>query len=136
MSKKNSSFRAPSKADAEFDQLMLKAKIDTKYKAKVAAVLKAKAANPDNLALKHFTLEDFGNLPPRKKDGLLQIVNSGVENPSSAVGCYAMQPTDYEMHKPFFSKVLADYHKVPINAAHKSDWVRGGYYCYTATNIH
>lgn len=38
------------------------------------------------------------------------------------MGCYAMQPSDYDRFKPFFSKVLADYHKVPADRKHVNDW--------------
>jgi len=38
------------------------------------------------------------------------------------MGCYAMQPADYDKYKPFFSKVLADYHGVAEDAVHKNDW--------------
>ncbi len=35
---------------------------------------------------------------------MLQICRSGIENPDSGMGCYAMQPADYDRFKPFFSK--------------------------------
>lgn len=52
------------------------------------------------------------------------------------MGVYAMQPADYDRFvmacdlladkgdrfKPFFSKVLADYHSVPADSKHVNDW--------------
>ena len=38
------------------------------------------------------------------------------------MGCYAMNPDDYDLFKPFFQKVLAEYHKVPEDAKHANNW--------------
>jgi hypothetical protein len=38
------------------------------------------------------------------------------------MGCYAMQPEDYDALKPFFSKALARYHGVAEDATHTNDW--------------
>jgi creatine kinase len=77
---------------------------------------------PDNLAMKHFDFEYFNSLSDDDKKGLLQCVRSGIENPDSGMGCYAMQPSDYDKFKPFFSKVLASYHNVGTDAKHVNDW--------------
>ena len=37
-----------------------------------------------------------------------------------------MQPADYDRFKPFFSKVLADYHSVAEDAKHANDWTVAG----------
>lgn len=47
----------------------------------------------------------FESLSDADKKGLLQCCRSGIENPDSGMGCYAMQPADYDRFKPFFSKV-------------------------------
>lgn len=49
---------------------------------------------------------------------ILWCINSGVANPDSQVGCYAMNPNDYEEFKPFFKKVLEKYHKVNLDEKH------------------
>jgi creatine kinase len=51
---------------------------------------------------------------------------SGIENPDSGMGCYANQPGDYDKFKPFFSKVLAQYHKVAEDAKHTNSWDLSG----------
>jgi creatine kinase len=82
-----------------------------------------KKSHPDNLAIKHFDLDYYNSLETEEeKAGLLQCVNSGLENADSGMGCYAMQPADYDRFKPFFSKVLSEYHKVAEVAKHFNDW--------------
>ena len=39
-----------------------------------------------------------------------------------AVYSLVLQPSDYDRFKPFFSKVLAQYHKVSENAKHTTNW--------------
>ena len=53
-------------------------------------------------------------------------MNSGIENTDSNMGCYAQQPEDYDTFKPFFSKALATYHKVPTDAVHTNSWDLAG----------
>ena len=92
--------------------------------AKISAI---KVSHPNNLAMKHFSVDYFNSLATdEEKSGLLQCVNSGVENADSGMGCYAMQPKDYDRFKPFFSKVLAEYHKVAEDAKHANDWSLDG----------
>ena len=92
--------------------------------AKITAI---KVSHPNNLAMKHFSIDYFNSLATdEEKSGLLQCVNSGVENADSGMGCYAMQPKDYDRFKPFFSKVLAEYHKVAEDAKHDNDWSLAG----------
>jgi len=46
-------------------------------------------------------------------DGLKRLekcVRSGLDNGDSGIGCYAMQPSDYDDLSPFFDKVVPDYH--------------------------
>jgi len=50
-------------------------------------------------------------------------LDSGRENPDSKMGCYAMQPDDYEVFHPFFKQVLEKYHKVDLTKKkHINDW--------------
>ncbi|PIE06467.1 MAG: arginine kinase [Rhodobacterales bacterium] len=77
---------------------------------------------PDNIALQSFDAAWFATLPEPLQDRLLTCMASGIENPESQMGCYACQPSDYDDLKPFFSKVLARYHKVPEDARHVNDW--------------
>ena len=55
---------------------------------------------------KHFNFAYFATLDDEGKKALLACCRSGIENPDSGMGCYAMQPSDYDRFKPFFSKVV------------------------------
>ncbi|MEM1374682.1 MAG: phosphagen kinase [Pseudomonadota bacterium] len=80
------------------------------------------AENPQNIALQSFDAAYYGSLSDQDRARLLQCMNSGIENADSEMGCYACQPGDYEDLRPFFSKALAAYHKVPEDARHVNDW--------------
>jgi creatine kinase len=81
-----------------------------------------KELHQGNRATKYFDLKYFDSLSDEDKAELLHIVRSGIENPDSGMGCYAMHPSDYDKFKPFFAKVIADYHKVSEDAKHVNDW--------------
>ncbi|MEE9313690.1 MAG: phosphagen kinase [Rhizobiaceae bacterium] len=87
--------------------------------SKIAAL---KQAHPKNIAIQCFEESYYESLDADKKKRLLKCINSGIENPDSEMGCYANQPTDYDDLKPFFSKVLARYHKVAEGTKHINDW--------------
>lgn len=88
----------------------------------VSKIEKLKAGWPDNIAVQSFDPDYFAKLSEDHKARLLKCLNSGIENPNSEMGCYACQPSDYDDFKPFFSKVLARYHRVPEDARHANDW--------------
>jgi hypothetical protein len=62
-------------------------------------------SHPNNLCAKHFTKEYAESLSEDDLRDFLKITKSGLENPNSEMGCYAMNPSDYDKYKPFFSKV-------------------------------
>lgn len=87
--------------------------------ARIAAL---KTSHPDNLMAKHFDVDYFNTLSSGEKDDLLRCCRSGIANPDSKMGVYAMQTTDYERFRPFFSSVLADNHGVSSGAKHVNNW--------------
>ena len=95
---------------------------DDKVVTTVEAIQKS---NPENRMAKHFDVEYYKGLGDDEKKGLVQCCRSGLENPDSSMGCYAMQPADYDRFKPFFSKVIADYHGVSVDAKHVNNWDLG-----------
>merc|ERR1712093_54405 len=99
-----------------------KGALQSKYAEALCRILLIKQCFPNNLACKHFDMGYFNSLSDEDKPQLLKIVRSGIENPDSGMGCYAMNPSDYDKFKPFFSKVLAGYHKVAEDAKHVNDW--------------
>ena len=72
--------------------------------------------------MKYFDLNLFQQMPLFKQKKFISIVRSGLENPASSLGCYAMETTDYDEYQPFFDQVIRDYHKAAPNAVHVTDW--------------
>lgn len=71
---------------------------------------KLKESKPDNLCAKHLSEEYLNSLDEEKQQLLYKITITGIENEDSGLGCYAMQPTDYDTFRPFFDKVIREYH--------------------------
>ena len=82
--------------------------------------------NTSIIALKHFDFNYYHTLSEEHQQRLVKIVRSAIDNPDSGMGCYAMNPDDYETFRPFFKKVLADYHKVPEDQKHVMNWSLDG----------
>lgn len=74
------------------------------------------------IAIKNLDFNYYNSLSEGQKLRLLKIIKSGLDNRDSYLGCYAMNPDDYDTFKPFFQKVLAEYHKVPEEAIHINNW--------------
>jgi len=77
---------------------------------------------PENRAIKHWNNDYFKSLSPELKKALLAVARSGIENPDSSMGLYAMQPSDYDRFKPYMDPVIRDYHNVPAGKNHVTDW--------------
>ena len=90
--------------------------------ADLARIAELKMTHPDNRMAKHFDEAYFNTLSDYDKKALLQCCRSGIENADSSMGVYAMQPVDYDRFKPFFRKLLADYHFVDVDAKHTNSW--------------
>jgi len=88
----------------------------------VEKIIALQAQWPDNIALSCFDPAYFSTLSEDQQARLMKCLNSGIENPDSEMGCYACQPSDYDDFKPFFSKVLARYHKVSETARQVNNW--------------
>jgi protein-arginine kinase len=95
---------------------------NTPFSTLLSKVRKIKKSNPNNLATKYFDLNLFQQMPLFKQKKFISIVRSGLENPASSLGCYAMETTDYDEYQPFFDQVIRDYHKAAPNAVHVTDW--------------
>lgn len=65
----------------------------------------------------------FNGLNDDQKVRLLNCCKSGIVNEDSCMGCYALNPADYDEFKPFFGKALELYHKVDLNTTkHVNNW--------------
>merc|ERR1712088_325757 len=82
-----------------------------------------KKSNPGNIMAACFDEAYYNSLNDDQKKRLLQCCNSGVMNSDSAMGCYAMNPNDYDEFEKFSKPVLEKYHKVDLAAkGHKNNW--------------
>jgi len=70
-----------------------------------------------------FDADYYKTLTEDQQIRLLTCCLSGVKNPDSCMGCYAMNPKDYDEFSPFFKKALAQYHKVDLAVKkHVNNW--------------
>ena len=79
-------------------------------------------SNPDNRAAKYLTKQYYDSLSASLQKGLWQCIKTGIENPDSGLGCYAMRPSDYKTYAPFFDAVIQDYHSGSPESKHETDW--------------
>mmetsp|Transcript_16042 Transcript_16042/g.18963 ORF Transcript_16042/g.18963 Transcript_16042/m.18963 type:complete len:413 (+) Transcript_16042:66-1304(+) len=99
--------------------------------AVIAKATEILAANPDNRCVKHLlALKADGTLDGMSAEdlnGLYLCAKTGLENPDSGLGCYAMAPADYDKYASFFDKVCNDYHNNPEgDKVHKTNWSLDG----------
>ena len=94
---------------------------------KIAKIHEVKTTNPDNLGAACFEQDYYDSLSPELQARFLKCLNSGIENPDSSVGCYACQPDDYDVFKPYFVQILEGYHKVDLSKTkHVNNWSLDG----------
>jgi len=91
--------------------------------AVVSKILEIKDKHPDNCMAQAFDKKYYDTLTDVNKIRLLTCCLSGVVNPDSCMGCYAMNPKDYDDFSPFYKKALSMYHKVDLNVKkHQNNW--------------
>ena len=83
-----------------------------------------KTAQPQNLMARHFDEAFFRGLDDQKCQRLMEIIASGLENPDSQMGAYAMHPEDYDQFAPMLDPMIRDFHNIPENIAiaQRHDW--------------
>jgi len=92
-----------------------------------AKIMEIKLKYKDNCMAQAFDKKYYDSLSKENKLRLLTCCLSGVANPESCMGCYAMRPSDYDDFKPFFDKALSQYHKVDLTkTSHKNNWSLDG----------
>jgi len=89
--------------------------------ASVDAVL---ADHPDNRCVKHLAANKawVDGLSAEDQKELYACVVTGIKNADSSMGCYAMNPSDYEKFGTFFDCVIKDYHNGADGAKHVNTW--------------
>jgi len=77
-----------------------------------------------SLLCRYLTPELFEKLRNRKTPSgftLMQAINSGVQNPDSAIGVYAGDEESYEVFSPLFNPIIEHYHGFAHDDMHQSD---------------
>jgi len=95
---------------------------------KIAAI---RQAHPGNLMARHFDGDYFRQLAKVDQQRLLKIIATGIENPDSAMGAYAMNPQDYDFFTPQLDPMIRDFHGIAgdVEIAQKHDWDLAGAKC-------
>mmetsp|Transcript_17062 Transcript_17062/g.26627 ORF Transcript_17062/g.26627 Transcript_17062/m.26627 type:complete len:468 (+) Transcript_17062:2282-3685(+) len=83
--------------------------------------------NPGNrcakYAAEYLSSEEGKSLSNEDAQIFFKCICTGIENPDSSLGCYAMTPTDYHKFGGFFDKLIRDYHGDETGAKkHVTDW--------------
>ncbi len=93
-----------------------------KFDSYLDDVEKLRSENPDNRCLKYLTRELFNSYTPEQQEVLYKCTKTGVENPDSGLGAYAMTPSDLEVFSKFFDPLIRDYHNATKDSKHVTDW--------------
>ena len=90
----------------------------------VQQIISMKEQFPDNIAVQCFDKAYYDTIETDElKTRFLKCLDSGRENGSSGMGCYANSPDDYETFKPFFKAALQKYHNVNLDKkSHINNW--------------
>ncbi len=94
-----------------------------------------KQAHPGNLMARHFDAEYFLSLDEQSRQRLARIIASGIENPNSQMGAYAMNPQDYDQFATMLDPMIRDSHGIAADSeiAQQHDWDTAGTACDLGT---
>ena len=97
----------------------------------IAKIRAIRGTNPENLMARHFDEDYFRSLDERLRRQLTKIIATGIENPDSQMGAYAMNPKDYDLFAPMLDPMIRDFHGISAETAiaQKHDWDTGGMSC-------
>ncbi len=87
--------------------------------------------NPENLMARHFDADYFRGLDDTQRLRLTKVIASGIENPDSQIGAYAMDPEDYSLFALLLDPVIRDFHGIGAMTAiaQQHDWGASGMSC-------
>ena len=90
----------------------------------IAQISKIRLSHPNNLMARHFDATYFNALAAADQKRMQKIIASGIANPDSSMGAYAMSSQDYADFAPFFDKLIRDFHGIPDDTpiAQPHDW--------------
>ena len=87
-------------------------------------IKKIKDEYPENLMARHFKEEYFKSLDNQRQQQLTRIILTGIKNPNSQMGCYAMNPQDYDVFSTILDPMIRDFHAISpeVEIRQKHDW--------------
>jgi len=90
----------------------------------IARIDEIKQSHPDNLMARHFDAAYFGGLEAPLRARLRKVIASGVQNPDSSMGAYAMAADDYAQFAPMLDAMIRDFHGIEAGTAiaQPHDW--------------
>ena len=90
----------------------------------IAAIEKIKRDHPNNLMARFFDANWFAELNQNDQKRLRNIINTGIKNPNSQMGAYAMQADDYEHFSHQFDPMIRTFHAIAEGTAicQRNDW--------------
>lgn len=88
---------------------------------KIAAI---RAGNPGNLMARYFDSSYYRDLDDASRQRLMPLITTGIENPDSQMGAYAMRDGDYDKFAPFLEPMIRKYHDIPdeVPVSQPHDW--------------
>ena len=89
-------------------------------------IARIRREHPENLMARHFDAAYFNALSPELQQRLTRMIITGIKNPDSQMGAYAMYPDDYDLFQPYLDKLIRDYHGITGELKQLSDWDTGG----------
>lgn len=92
----------------------------------IEQITRIRQSHPGNLMAKHFDPAYFKSLSSEHQKRLHQIILTGIENPDSIMGAYAMHPDDYDLFQPYLDLMIRDYHGIQGELHQRSNWDCGG----------
>ncbi|VAW17332.1 hypothetical protein MNBD_ALPHA11-1833 [hydrothermal vent metagenome] len=90
----------------------------------VGEIEKIKRNHPNNLMARFFNANSFLSLSDDHKKRFMRIINTGIKNPSSEMGAYAMYVDDYEKFSFQLDPMIREFHNIPTESpiAQSNDW--------------
>ncbi len=88
----------------------------------VAEIKKIKRDHPNNLMARFFNANSFLGLSDDHKKRLMRIINTGIKNPTSEMGAYAMYVDDYEHFSHQLDQMIREFQTLAFQEGERYDW--------------
>ena len=97
----------------------------------IDTIAQIKRDHPGNLMAKYFDPEFYKELDEAKRTRLEKIIATGIQNPTSEMGAYAMHPDDYDLFAHQLAPMIREFHRIPKGTpiAQINDWDTKAHAC-------